>query len=354
MHCKKIIATLLAGVTLAVSTASLTNSAQPTTVQAATKNYVVVKGNKKVRLYKANGKKAKTYASPKRTYSFSKQKHLKVGKKKYLAYKIGNNSQWLLAKNASLVKKAKYQTAKITLPKGYTRAAVLKAYQGKPSSSFITACMKGMDQNSFSRGLNAESSQDNQTMIDLANLTSSQSAELTSYALRLINGVRSQLNLPAWQASTGTQKLANDIAKEYAQNGRGINNGDHYVAGIVRACKANGLNLNDNYVEDMAGYRAKNGKISMTAMKKNIYFGLKQMLFGYVGQGEAGRKTRSNYREWEHAGDLLNTQGSKKTDGQSNYFGFSVSKVGNVYSMHYISVPTYIVNHKEYNQGFRP
>lgn len=40
-------------------------------------------------------------------------------------------------------KKSKYVKAKITLPAGYTRSALLKAYQGKPSASFIKASMKG-------------------------------------------------------------------------------------------------------------------------------------------------------------------------------------------------------------------
>ncbi len=45
----------------------------------------------------------------------------------------------------------KYVKAKMKLPKGYTRSALLKAYQGKPSASFIKASMKGMKDNDFSR-----------------------------------------------------------------------------------------------------------------------------------------------------------------------------------------------------------
>lgn len=154
-----------------------------------------------------------------------------------------------------------------------------------------------------------------------------------------------------WVYSDGVQKLADDIATEYGQNKHGIQDGDHYVAGIVKACKKNGLDLNDNYVEDMAGFAHASGKLTMTEMKKNIYFGIKQMIFGYTGATELGRKNKSNYKEWEHAGDLFNTQGSKH-DGDYNYYGFSISKTGNVYSMHYVSVPRFVIEDSKYNKNF--
>lgn len=250
-------------------------------------------------------------------------------------------------------KKTKYAKSQITLPKGYTKSALLKAYAGKPSKSFIAASMKGMDQNRFSRTSAAESAKDNKTKINPAKLTASQQKTLTNYALRLINGARAQLKLPKWKYSKGTQKLAVDIAREYQKHGRSIKNKGHYVAGIVRACKKNGLNLNDNYVEDMAGFSTQQKTMTMTQMKKNIYFGLKQMIFGYAGSGESGRKSKKNYREWEHAGDLFNLQNSRH-DGDFDYFGFSISKAKNVYSMHYIGIPSFVVKSKIYNKNFRP
>ena len=212
--------------------------------------------------------------------------------------------------------------------------------------------MKGMQTNNFSWIATAESAKDNKTKVNLAKLTAGQRKELAQYALRLINGARKQLGLKPWIYSSGTEKLAVDIAKEYQSHGRSIKDGDHYVAGIVRACKKNGLNLYDNYVEDMAGFTSKTSKITMTTMKKDIYFGLKQMIFGYVGSNESGRSKKSNYREWNHAGDIFNTQGSTH-DGDYNYFGFSISKTGNVYSMHLIIVPTYAVNNPTYNKSFK-
>ena len=248
--------------------------------------------------------------------------------------------------------KTKYTKAKIKLPAGYTKSALLKAYQGKPSAKFIKASMKGMKENTFSRTNASESAKDNRTKINPNKLTKAQLQELTSFSLRLINQARTQLGLPKWVYSSGAQKLAKDIAKEYVANKRGINNGDHYVAGIVRACKKNGLNFDDNYVEDMAGYYEPRTKITMTTMKKNIYFALKQMIFGYTGPNEKAISKKSYYREWEHAGDLFNTQGSPH-DGDYDYYGFSISKVGKVYSLHFIGVPHFAVNDPKYNLNFK-
>lgn len=352
---RKKITIAIIGVLMSVGVGSLTTNLNPTSqvVQASTKKYLKVKGNKKVRLYTSTGKKSKYYAKAKKKYAYSSKKYLKISGKKYLAYKIGDNSHYILAKNVNLVKTSTtYKKATIKLPKGYTRAALLKAYKGNPSSSFIKASMKGMNDNSFSRTTAAESKKDNQTKIDPAKLTASQREELAKFSLRLINDARSDLGLKPWVYSSSVEKLAQDIATEYTENKRGIQDGDHYVDGIVKACKKNGLNLDDNYVEDMAGFAHTSGKMTMTEMKKNIYFGIKQMIFGYTGSSEADRKNKNYYREWEHAGDLFNTQGSKHDD-DFNYYGFSISKAGNVYSMHYISVPSFIINSSQYNTNFK-
>ena len=264
-----------------------------------------------------------------------------------------NNSNSQNVQAAKKHKKTKYVSSKIKLPAGYTRKELLKAYLGKANAKFIKASMKGMQDNNFSRTSAAEKVKDNKRKVNPAKLTASQRKELAKYALKLINGPRKQLKLKPWVYSKGTEKLAIDIASEYQKNGRSIRDGQHYVPGIIKACKKNGLNLDDNYVEDMAGFNSKYKTFTITKMKKNIYFGIKQMIFGYAGSGESGRHKKSNYREWQHAGDLFNTQGSKH-DGDHNYFGFSISKTGRVYSMHFISVPTYAVKNPQYNQCFKP
>ncbi|MBA1393763.1 SEC10/PgrA surface exclusion domain-containing protein, partial [Lactobacillus sp. XV13L] len=235
---------------------------------------------------------------------------------------------------------------------GYTRAELLNAYQGTPSNAFVGAAMKGMQANDFSRTKASESRADDEMQVDLRRVTPQQVDILTAFALRLINGARSDLNLVPWVDSSGTRKLAADIATEYAKDNKTIKDG-HYVPGIVRACKHNGLALDDNYIEDMAGFYNQSQTMSMTELKKSVYFGLKQMIFGYTGSGEEGRRDRGLYMEWEHAGDLFNTQGTQH-DGDYAYFGFSMSHTNNICSMHFISVPSYIVNNKKYNKGFRP
>lgn len=320
---------------------------------AVVQGYVKTKAKKKIRLYKLSGKRSKYYAVPKHKYSYTAKK--KIGKKKRTAYKIGNNSHWILAKDVKVIKKAKTKTyvkAHIKLPEGYTKQGLLEAYGGNPSEAFVKASMKGMKINDFSRIKAGENAADDRVQVDLSHPTSEQINTLTIFALRIINEARSDLNLMPWQDSSGTRKLAEDIAAEYTKNGKTIRD-NHYVPGIIRACKENGLNFDDNYVEDMAGFYNQSQLMSMTELKKSVYFGIKQMIFGYVGSGESGRNDRNAYQEWEHAGDLFNTQGSLH-DGDYNYFGFSISHTESICSLHFISVPTYIVKNPKYNIGFKP
>lgn len=327
---------------------------KPQQVDAAiVRGYVKTRAKKKIQLYQLSGKRSKYYAVPKRKYSYTAKK--KIGKKKRTAYKIGNNSHWILAKDVKVVKKAKtstYVTAHIELPEGYTKQGLLKAYRGTPSDAFVKASMQGMKINDFSRIKAGENETDDQVQVDLSHPTPEQIDALTVFALRIINEARSGLDLMPWQDSSGTRKLAEDIAAEYTKNGKTIRD-SHYVPGIIRACKDNGLNFDDNYVEDMAGFYNQSQLMSMTELKKSVYFGIKQMIFGYVGSGENGRNDRNAYQEWAHAGDLFNTQGSLH-DGDYNYFGFSISHTESICSLHFISVPTYIVKDPKYNIGFKP
>lgn len=354
---KKIMMALLASVCLLTSATAVTEYATLQTVQAATKGKVQVKGSKKVRLCTSKGKKTNYYVYAGRKYSYSQKGYIRIGKKKYSAYKLNANSYWILAKNVKTVKNTApatnlYAQAAIRMPSGYTLSALLDAYKGSPSPEFVKASMEGMEINNFSRIVAGESKDDDK-MIDPDHLSANDKKELAEFSLRVINSAREQLGLRPWVYSEGTQKLADDVAKEYQDHGHSIKDNGHYVAGIVRACKKNGLNLDDNYVEDLAGFTINKKTMPMGEMKRDIYFGLKQMIFGFAGAGEAQRGDRNLYREWEHAGDVFNTQGSRY-DGDYNYYGFSISRIGNIYSMHFISVPSFIVDSKEFNNSFRP
>lgn len=187
--------------------------------------------------------------------------------------------------------------------------------------------VKGMQANTFDQSSWSESSKDNKT--------------LAKYSLRLINQARAKLGLKKWKYSKGTQKLALEISKEYVANKKTIATG-HYVPGIVRATNRVGLKLPGNYncVEDMAGFK-DGSQVTMTAMKKDIYFVLETMMFGYRYANQSKVKQLSQYAEWEHAGDLMNTQGGKY-DGDWDYYGFNVSYTNGTYSLHYIGVPAHL------------
>ena len=256
---------------------------------------------------------------------------------------------------------ASSRKAVFTLPKGYTKGNLKKAYwysnlpksqqkqwlKKKKNAAWLKKWrkinVKGMQANTFDQSAWAESSKDNKTIVKLTNghLTTSQSKNLAKYSLRLINQARAKMGLKKWKYSKGSQKLALEISKEYVANKKTIATG-HYVPGIVRATKRVGLKLpgNYNYVEDMAGFRDSSA-ITMTAMKKDIYYGLKTMIFGYRYANQSKVKQLSQYTEWEHAGDLMNTQGGQY-DGDWDYYGFNVSYTNGTYSMHYIGVPSHL------------
>lgn len=256
---------------------------------------------------------------------------------------------------------ASSRQAVFTLPKGYTKANLKKAYwysnlsksqqkkwlKNKKNAAWLKKWreinVKGMQANTFDQSSWSESSKDNKTIVKLINghLNTSQSKTLAKYSLRLINQARAKLGLKKWKYSKGTQKLALEISKEYVANKKTIATG-HYVPGIVRATNRVGLKLpgNYNYVEDMAGFK-DGSQMTMTAMKKDIYFGLKTMMFGYRYANQSKVKQLSQYTEWEHAGDLMNTQGGKY-DGDWDYYGFNVSYTNGTYSLHYIGVPAHL------------
>ncbi|MBP2058021.1 SEC10/PgrA surface exclusion-like protein [Lactobacillus colini] len=332
----------------ALGTLALSGCFYSSTTQAASKTLTVIK---KAPLYYANGKKTGKYLSVNKRVHYSLGKKIKIGEHNYDAYYIPSKKAWILKKYISLNKaksKKVYQKASLALPNGYTRSELLTAFKGHPSAKFKKACIDGMNKNNFSRLANvSESKKDDKTKLKLDKLTNTQKRELANYTVKLINQVRSQLNLPAWQYSSSAQTLANDIANQYKLANWSIaDQRGHYITGITKACKKNGFFgplIEDNYVENMAGFLSNTNTITMTKLKKNIYFSLKQMIFGYAGSGEQGRSDTSKYVEWQHAASIFNTQGSKH-DGSWDYFGFSISKKGKAYSLHFVCVPSFAVD----------
>lgn len=348
---KKVIISTLTGMALLTGGIFSQNT---TSVQAATKTLTA---KKKSPLYHANGKKTGKYLAANKKYTYTSNKKIKVNKKAYTAYYIPSKKSWVLKSANITLNKTKskkvYSKASLILPKNYTRSALLAAFKGNPSASFKKACIEGMNENKFSRLANiSENKKDDQTKVNLSKLTTAQKKELSEYTLRLINQARDDLGLPAWKYSTSTQNLANDIANEYTKGNWSISDQrGHYIAGITKACKENGFSgplIEDNYVENMAGFLSSKNTVTMTQIKKDIYFSLKQMIFGYAGSGEQDINNSNKYIEWQHAASIFNTQGSRH-DGDWDYFAFSISKKGRAYSLHFICIPSFAVT--QYHSG---
>lgn len=245
----------------------------------------------------------------------------------------------------------------IKLPKGqgYTKARVLKANNGKLSGSqkakLVKGSIAGMKDNQFSD----DDTSDNNRIVTVTDLTEAEKVELSHYALALINSARSQMGKSNWTYKKGALHFANRVAKNYNQDGASCWDADHDVRGILRAAKTCGLNHTAGQVyEDEAGLPITsewNGnKRSMRALKEQIYFNVKQMLFG----GYSGNNVNdaSRYVEWEHAGDLLGLRSMNNYDAKTKYFGMSFSSLDNRrISVHMMGVAKrYILNYKKFDK----
>ncbi|WEV70701.1 SEC10/PgrA surface exclusion domain-containing protein [Lactobacillus sp. ESL0785] len=238
------------------------------------------------------------------------------------------------------------QKAAIKMPAGYKRAELLDAYKGHPSADFIEACKQGMKDNAFDKSDNVDSAGDDTTKVDPTNLTSEQEKEISSFTLRLINEARTALGLKPWIQSTGTQKLADDVAAEYTENDKSGFEG-HYVDGIVRAARKNGLNIAGQYIEDMFTVSGYDKQMTLSDLKKVIYCGLTDMLFGGVDDSTSVANLGNS--EWKHAGNLLGTETysdgtTVNEDNDEDYFGISSTYVNGKFSIHYIHVSSYYIN----------
>ncbi|CDI64801.1 Putative uncharacterized protein [Lactobacillus helveticus CIRM-BIA 101] len=92
---------------------------------------------------------------------------------------------------------------------------------------------------------------------------------------------------------------------------------------------------------------------TMSALKNQIYFNVKQMLFGGFYGSYSQMNDSSRYTEWEHAGDLLGCR-TKHYDAKTKYFGISFSGLkgdSSKISVHMMGVAKrYIQNYKKFNR----
>ena len=244
------------------------------------------------------------------------------------------------------------QAASITLPAGYTKNAVIKWNQTRRvSKTLINASKKGMKENNYS-----DAGSDN-TLVNVTKLSHSQKVELSRYALSLINSARHQLGKKSWTYKSGALHFADRVANQYYSHNKSCWDADHYVPGIERAAKASGLNSRIGQVyEDEAGLPISSeyhtDMRTMSALKNQIYFNIKQMLFGGFSGSDSQMNDSSRYTEWEHAGDLLGCR-TRSYDAKTKYFGISFSGLKSdqsKISVHMMGVAKrYIQNYKKFS-----
>lgn len=245
-------------------------------------------------------------------------------------------------------------TTNINFYAGYTKSNVLKANTGKLSRSakakLIKGSMAGMKNNNFYD----DNPSDNRT-VDVTNLSKADKEEISKYALSVINSARRHMGKKKWTYSKHAVRFADVVARNYNKDNMSVWSSDHDVAGIKRAAKTCGLNSRVGQVyEDESGLPISDefhGKTrTMKKLKEQIYFNIKQMLFGGFSGNDMNNP--SAYYEWEHAGDLLGLRSSKGYDAKTKQFGVSFSTLdGTHISVHMIGVAKrYIQNYKKYNK----
>ncbi|MFA1315678.1 SEC10/PgrA surface exclusion domain-containing protein [Streptococcus dysgalactiae] len=173
---------------------------------------------------------------------------------------------------------------------------------------------------------------DEQT-VDVDNLTDDQLTDLSNYAASLINQVRDQARKAGVNLTVGNTfvtKGAVQFAKDVAQNYRNDNwdtvKDAHDVKAINRAAADNGLKAvsNENAYED-AGMSRSSTFINRTFTMED----LKRSIFEVIG-GMISKDVNSN---WKHTESLVGTGVS------GEYLGVSISRVGDVVTVHVLQVP---------------
>ncbi|WP_161494889.1 SEC10/PgrA surface exclusion domain-containing protein [Lactobacillus sp. HT06-2] len=213
-----------------------------------------------------------------------------------------------------------YGTNHVVLPADYTLDG-LEASDDSPTQVMVKAAEEGYEKNNFI----SESPSDDQEKVKIDHLTPDQQQRLSEFAIKMINEARQQLGRPATQYGAGTQQLANDVAREYEENDRTGFEG-HYVPGLVKAAAKNGLDIDDNYIEDLYAISSAPTK-TMTDLKKLAYDSVTSFLF--------------NPDEFHHAADIMDAHSDESwnADTATHPFAISISKTDGAVATHFIHVP---------------
>lgn len=262
--------------------------------------------------------------------------------------------------NNSNSSESNYAVNTIVIPKDYTWEKVSKADK-EPIDENLRALDRASSEGMKTNRFKSESKNDDEEIIDLNKLTKDQNIKLTNFFIKILNSARTQLGLKEIYADPKNQKLANDVAAIYLRDRKfgfvtDTEPTGHYVKGIVEAAHDNGLNIDNNYIEDLSMNLQTAGpsdiykeKTSMTQAKQFIYDGIVGMLFG----GTTGNDgTIMEGTEYHHARSLLYP--TNITGAVSFHYGVPEDGIGAGYGevvTHFILIPDFAIQVSDSNKG---
>ncbi|MCT3342946.1 SEC10/PgrA surface exclusion domain-containing protein [Lactobacillus johnsonii] len=229
----------------------------------------------------------------------------------------------------------------IKLPAGYTREMIEDCSGGQDggddTKSTLTPLARELSKEGIKMNMNSYRNSDSRE-VDLTNITPEQARELTDFTLNTINHVRKQMGLKPYMYSERTQKIANNIAKNYVKDNRDATGGhdcvaitdamrqDHALDSITKSVSNPVENMGAWYIDTNTVNGDKNHE-TMGSIKEKLYFNIEQMLFGGYTNGIVG--------EMYHARSLTNPV----TTHLGAMYGFSISKIpnSNVVTSHFIT-----------------
>ena len=159
---------------------------------------------------------------------------------------------------------------------------------------------------------------DDDTLLDVNNLTEEVRKELSLFASDLINQIRKQFGTKNTVVTSSAIDFAKKVADEYVNSNFGVHKG-HNEAGISKVASEYGLSQGQFY-ENLYGLYSENNQVTKGSLKSMIYNGIVKFML--------------NGTEWLHAQSIA---GINYNNPQKDYLGvdFSVSQGTGV---HFITV----------------
>lgn len=170
---------------------------------------------------------------------------------------------------------------------------------------------------------------DDDTLLDVNNLTEEVRKELSLFASDLVNQIRKQFGTKNTVVTSSAIDFAKKVADEYVNSNFGVHKG-HNEAGISKVASEYGLSQGQFY-ENLYGLYSENNQVTKGSLKSMIYNGIVKFML--------------NGTEWLHAQSIA---GINYNNPQKDYLGvdFSVSKGTGV---HFITVSEEEVNNATKN-----